>query len=166
MSYEEKPDNCEPETASMCSTSVYSTITVSKDSTSTVANTATKCYTLTGCSVSDKATSTASTTTISCARPTDDAEAKRRDEEISKTQQPPALGCPANALVYPRSYEQFDKIQGVLDKAGYQGKYQVVGGTDYVLFWWVPYLDFQTLTKLNDMVRARLMMRSAEAESL
>lgn len=61
-------------------------------------------------------------------------------------------GCPANAIVYPANPENVGNIPTLLQE--YAGKYKEIKSSElgFTSFFWVPYLDQETMDKLKQSV--------------
>ncbi|KFX87604.1 hypothetical protein V490_08138, partial [Pseudogymnoascus sp. VKM F-3557] len=147
-----EPTSCEKVTASICSTTAIESITTIGPSESTITRTESSCGDeFTACGATDiEATTTKEPD--SCPLPTDNAKRGVVDDgpELARrqSQQRPA-GCPANAVIYPKNPENVGDIPQLLSE--YNGKYVQVQSKQisFTSFFWVPYLDAQTMAKVQ-----------------
>ncbi|KAK1974041.1 pectate lyase superfamily protein-domain-containing protein [Colletotrichum cereale] len=156
---ENEPTSCEKATASFCSTNVIVSITTVGTSSSTFTRTESSCGDeFTACGLTDvEATATTTKTPDSCPLPTGnakrDVEAEAEDTNLELTRRqdpPPPPGCPANAVIYPRDPTNVGDIPQIL--VDYAGKYVQVQAksVSFTSFFWVPYLDKETMGKLKN----------------
>ncbi|KAJ5963523.1 uncharacterized protein N7479_003399 [Penicillium vulpinum] len=129
LTYSEEPP-CQTESAELCSTTVTASETLVGTITSTVTATSAACETVYGCSLTDWESTT--TTTAPVCEPT----------SRSGEYQPPAQGCPAPAIVYPKDPENVGSIPSLLQ--GYDDYVEVGLTTEsWVAFYWIPMLAKQ-----------------------
>ncbi|KAJ6118862.1 Killer toxin subunits alpha/beta 6 [Penicillium samsonianum] len=102
LTYSDEP-SCKTESAELCSTTVTKSETLVGTITSTVTATASACEAIYGCSLTDWS-STTTTTPSGCAQPT----------ATGGAYEPPEIGCPAPAIVYPRDPENVGSIPSLL----------------------------------------------------
>ncbi|PGH19017.1 hypothetical protein AJ79_00051 [Helicocarpus griseus UAMH5409] len=147
----QKPTSCEADSASICSTTVFESATITGTITSTVTSISSECDTIYGCAVTDwDITTTTTATADNCPLPT--ANSKRHlpeKSELRPRQALPPPGCPANAIVYPRDSGNVGQIPTLL--AEYQGDYFEAKSNEfqYTSFFRVPNLDVETMNSLQ-----------------
>ncbi|KAI0903317.1 glycoside hydrolase family 55 protein [Ustulina deusta] len=132
--YDDEPEeSCMTQTASVCSTTLFVTATVTGGTTTTTTSTSTGgCETVEGCSATNSNTVTSTTTTEAC----------------TPTSSGSSLNvCNNDALVYPQDPSNVDAILSLL--SAYSGKYQQVEGGGETAFIWVPTLDQKTFDTLK-----------------
>ncbi|KAF9894400.1 hypothetical protein FE257_007903 [Aspergillus nanangensis] len=115
LTYSDEP-SCQTESAELCSTTITASETLVGTITSTVTATSSACETIYGCSLTDWESTT--TTTAPVCEPT----------SSGGEYQPPAIGCPAPAIVYPKDPENVGSIPNLLK-----------GYDDYVEIPWTLY---------------------------
>ncbi|KAL4930992.1 uncharacterized protein BDV17DRAFT_297495 [Aspergillus undulatus] len=137
LTYSDKPP-CETESAELCSTTITHSETLVGTTTSTVTATSSYCATIYGCSPTDWESST-TTSATACPLPTTPSDG---------TFEPPPIGCPAPAIVYPRDPENVGSIPSLLQ--GYDDYVEVGPTTErWVAFYWVPMLGQDTMDALR-----------------
>ncbi|KAJ6149090.1 Killer toxin subunits alpha/beta 6 [Penicillium samsonianum] len=136
LTYSDEP-SCKTESAELCSTTVTKSETLVGTITSTVTATASACDTVYGCSLTDWSSTTTTTPSV-CAQPT----------ATGGAYEPPEIGCPAPAIVYPKDPENVGSIPSLLQ--GYDD-YVEVGLTteNWVAFYWIPMLGQDTMDVLR-----------------
>ncbi|CAM1508809.1 Fc.00g025480.m01.CDS01 [Cosmosporella sp. VM-42] len=145
ITYSEEPD-CKTESASLCSTTTFRSEALVGPSTSTVTKVSSDCETIYGCSVSDWESATDKFTSA-CPLPTPDSKRDVEEPGLGKRQfVPPAPGCPAPAIVYPRDPENVGEVPDILNHT----KSRVIESSEFnfVAFYWVPMLDRDTMAAL------------------
>lgn len=90
-----------------------------------------------------------------CPLPTDNAKRGIVDDGpklIRRQNEQRLAGCPANAVIYPKNPDNVGDIPQLLSE--YDGKYVQVQSKQfsYTAFFWVPYLDAQTMAKVQQSV--------------
>ncbi|KAJ5441854.1 hypothetical protein N7491_004260 [Penicillium cf. griseofulvum] len=136
LTYSDEP-SCQTESAELCSTTVLKSETLVATITSTVAATSAACETVYGCSLKDWESTTATTAPI--CEPTSSSGGEY---------QPPAAGCPAPAIVYPKDPENVGSIPSLLQ--GYKDYVEVGLTTErWVAFYWIPMLGQGTMDALR-----------------
>lgn len=135
IEYESDPESCTTESASICSTTTFYSVTIEPTATvTTFTSTSQTCATVFGCDVTNSDSATTVTSASDC--------------PATPTSKPPN-GCPQNAVVYPANPTSVGQIPTLLEK--YASTYEVVGlpSFDFVSFYWVPLLDQQTMDTLK-----------------
>ncbi|KOS36475.1 hypothetical protein ACN38_g12783 [Penicillium nordicum] len=136
LTYSNEP-SCQIESAELCSTTVSKSETLVGTITSTVTATSSACETVYGCSLTDSGST--KTTTASVCEPTSGSGGEY---------QPPAAGCPAPAIVYPKDPENVGSIPSLLQ--GYKDYVEVGLTTErWVAFYWIPMLGQDTMDALR-----------------
>ncbi|KAJ5943590.1 hypothetical protein N7516_003758 [Penicillium verrucosum] len=136
LTYSNEP-SCQTESAELCSTTVSKSETLVGTITSTVTATSSACETVYGCSLTDSGST--KTTTASVCEPTSGSGGEY---------QPPAAGCPAPAIVYPKDPENVGSIPSLLQ--GYKDYVEVGLTTErWVAFYWIPMLGQDTMDALR-----------------
>ena len=168
---DEEPTSCETQTASICSTDVIITTTTLGSFTSTITSTSSECQEWEACLATDVDVTITSTpdncplpTEISkrhdnTARDGDPDDRGKSDAELEPRQNgDPIPGCAANAVVYPSDPDNVGDIREILSDYDYQeAKSSEFGFTS---FFWVPYLDRETMARLKDSVSTQAPMSS------
>lgn len=153
LTYSSEPTSCSTKTASVCTTTtIFSATTIDSTSTRTTAtSTSRRCETVRGCEVTNTNIRTSSTTVASC---TPSALVKARSEDGNDTgvlePRQGGEGCGKHAIVYPVDPKNVGEIPTLL--SAYAGKYETIGvpALNIVGFYWVPFLDEETLKKLQN----------------
>lgn len=135
ISYDSDPKSCTTKSASICSTTTFYSATIKGTATvTTFTSTSATCATVFGCDVTNSNTATKTVSASGC--------------PATPTGIPPA-GCPQNAFVYPKNPYDVGEIPTILQK--YASTYEVldVPSSSYIVLYWVPLLDQQTLENLQ-----------------
>ncbi|KAI1272435.1 glycoside hydrolase family 55 protein [Xylaria sp. FL0933] len=133
IDYDDEPDECTTQTASVCSTTLFVTATVTGGTTTTTTSTSTgSCETIEGCSVTNSGTTSSTTTTVAC----------------TPTSSGSSLNvCYNDAIIYPQDPSNVGGILSII--SAYSGRYEQVQAAGYTAFIWVPALDQETFNTLQ-----------------
>lgn len=144
ITYDKEPD-CETESAEICSTTTFESETMVGTSTSTVTKSSSECETLYGCHLTDWDYATTTTEPV-CT-----------ETGGGDRYQPPEIGCPAPAIVFPKDPTDTGDIPSLLEA---YDDYVPVGSTteDFVMFYWIPMLGQDTMDALQRSVSAPRVM--------
>ncbi|KAI8623454.1 hypothetical protein F5Y19DRAFT_458390 [Xylariaceae sp. FL1651] len=131
--YDDEPDECKTQTASLCSTTIFVTATVTGGTTTTTTSTSTgSCETIEGCSVTNSGITSSTTTTVAC----------------TPTPSGSSLNvCDNDAIIYPQDPSNVGGILSII--SAYSGKYEQVEAAGDTAFIWVPALDQKTFNTLQ-----------------
>lgn len=138
LTYREEPTSCETKTASACETTLFVTVTDAAAAAlalKTTTVTKTQCEDIVGCSISDKNTHTATTTTKGC-KPTPSG------SDLN--------ACRNDAIIYPSDPTNINDLKNIL--VDYKDSYRIIGVTGHTGYIWVPAMDGEIMDKVKNSV--------------